>query len=78
MRRFLLGCFFAVIFAGAALAALHFPALTGRVVDEAGIISAPGRQNLEQTLADFEHQTTDQVVVVTLRSLEGLSIEDYG
>jgi len=78
MRRLLLGCFFAVVFAGGALAALHFPALTGRVVDAAGILSEPARQNLEQTLADFEKRSTDQVVVVTLHSLEGVSIEDYG
>jgi len=33
---------------------------------------------LEQKLADFESKTTGQLVVVTLKSLQGTSIEDYG
>lgn len=78
MRRFLLAVLLFLGLVGTASAALHFPALTGRVVDEAGILSAPARETLEQKLAAFEEQTTDQVVVVTLQSLEGDAIEDYG
>ena len=33
---------------------------------------------LEQKLSDFEIKTTAQLVVVTLKSLQGTSIEDYG
>src|SRR5687767_13232943 len=58
--------------------ALTFPPLTGRVVDEAGILDAATRASLEQKLADFEKKTTGQFVVVTLKSLQGTSIEDYG
>jgi uncharacterized protein len=57
---------------------LTFPALTGRVVDEAGLLSSADRTELTRTLADLEAKTTDQVVVVTLKSLRGTSIEDYG
>ncbi|MGZ8402908.1 MAG: TPM domain-containing protein [Rhodoplanes sp.] len=58
--------------------ALTFPPLTGRVVDEAGILDQPTRDALERKLADFENKTTVQLVVVTLKSLQGTSIEDYG
>jgi uncharacterized protein len=58
--------------------ALEFPALSGRVVDEAGILNATTRATLTQKLADFETKTTDQLVVVTLKSLQGTSIEDFG
>jgi uncharacterized protein len=58
--------------------ALTFPALTGRVVDDANILDPATRAALTQKLADLEAKSTDQVVVVTLKSLEGTSIEDYG
>lgn len=57
---------------------LTFPALTGRVVDEAGILDPATRQQLEQISAGLEQQTTDQLVVVTLANLRGREIEDYG
>ena len=57
---------------------LTFPALTGRVVDTAGLLSAPDRAVLTASLADLEARTSDQLVVVTLKSLQGTSIEDYG
>jgi uncharacterized protein len=66
-----------VAFVSAAYA-LTFPQLTGRVVDEAGVLSPAARAALEQKLADFEAKTTGQIVVVTLKSLQGTSIEDYG
>jgi uncharacterized protein len=58
--------------------ALTFPQLTGRVVDDAGILDAATKAALERKLADFETKTTGQLVVVTLKSLQGTSIEDYG
>lgn len=57
---------------------LTFPALTGRVVDEAGILDAETLTALTASLAALEQKTTDQLVVVTLKSLQGTSIEDYG
>jgi uncharacterized protein len=57
---------------------LTFPALTGRVVDEAGLLSAADSAALTGSLADLEAKTTDQLVVVTLKSLQGTTIEDYG
>jgi uncharacterized protein len=67
-----------IIFATAALGAVTFPELTGRVVDEAGILDPTTKTALERKLSDFEAKTTGQIVVVTLKSLRGTSIEDYG
>ena len=57
---------------------LTFPALSGRVVDEAGILDPATRAALTDTLAALEAKTTDQLVVVTLKSLRGRAIDDYG
>lgn len=59
-------------------AALSFPTLTGRVVDQAGLLDAATTKSLIQLLAQEEQQTSNQVVVVTLKSLQGHTIEDYG
>jgi len=58
--------------------AVEFPPLTGRVVDQAEILDPATRAALTQKLADLEAKTTDQLVVVTLRSLQGTSIEQLG
>lgn len=55
-----------------------FPALTGRVVDDAGVLSSSTRGDLSETLARHERATGEQVVVVTLPSLQGLTIADFG
>src|SRR5215475_11864572 len=66
-------------FTSAALAqALTFPALTGRVVDDAGIVDAGTRAALTEKLSALEAKTTDQLVVATVKSLQGTSVEDYG
>jgi uncharacterized protein len=58
--------------------ALDFPALSGRVVDDADILDATTRTALTGKLAALEAKSTDQLVVVTLKSLQGTSIEDFG
>ena len=68
-----------LILASTALAATpKFPTLTGRVVDNAGILSASTQSQLTDMLAAHEHATGQQIVVVTLPSLQGYTIEDYG
>ncbi|MBV6488834.1 MAG: TPM domain-containing protein [Pseudorhodoplanes sp.] len=69
---------FCALAVGAQAQGLSFPPLSGRVVDEAGLLDAAARESLTLTLADLEAKSTDQLVVVTLRSLRGTSIEDYG
>src|SRR6202012_4555165 len=61
-----------------AMAAPSFPALTGRVVDDAHILSDQTKSDLDQTLASLEAKTSRQLVVVTLPSLQGYEISDYG
>ena len=60
------------------LAAPQFPELTGRVVDNAALLSAPEHKRLTRLLEEHEAQTTNQVVIVTLESLQGYVIEDFG
>jgi uncharacterized protein len=55
-----------------------FPPLSGRVVDQAGILSASTQTDLTNLLAANERATGDQVVVVTLPSLQGDTIENVG
>jgi len=56
-----------------------FPPLTGRVVDNAGILDTWTQSELTNMLAAHEGATGEQVVVVvTLDSLQGYSIEDFG
>ena len=64
--------------AGSAIAAAKFPALTGRVVDEAHLLSPEVKQELTAELADLEQKTGHQVVVATIPDLQGYPIEDYG
>ena len=61
-----------------AWAAPKFPALTGRVVDDAGILSSDTKAGLTEKLAALEQKTSRQLVVVTLPSLQGYDISDYG
>ena len=59
-------------------AGLTFPALTGRVVDQAGVIPADLEATLTTRLEQLERQSGDQLVVATLTSLQGTDIADYG
>lgn len=62
----------------ASAAALKFPPLTGRVVDDAHVLSPQVQQQLTDQLAQLEAQTHHQLVVATLSSLQGDDIADYG
>jgi uncharacterized protein len=79
-RAGLVTAIFGVFLCAVAVAAyaLTFPELTGRIVDEAGILDPSTKAALERKLGEFETKTTGQLVVVTLKSLQGTSIEDYG
>ena len=58
--------------------AAEFPNFSGRVVDQAGLLSSEIEAKLTNQLADHEQATTNQVVVVTLTDLDGDSIEGFG
>ena len=55
-----------------------FPKLTGRVVDDAGLLPPAQEQALDQRLAALEQQSGRQVVVATIPDLQGYDISDYG
>lgn len=55
-----------------------FPALTGRVVDDAGLLSPVARERITGWLEQFELASKRQVVVVTVKSLQGYPVEDFG
>jgi uncharacterized protein len=60
-----------------AFAAPTFPTLTGRIVDQAGIIPADKQAAIEPKLRDLEDKSGIQLVVATVKSLEGQEIEPY-
>jgi len=66
-----------LLFAGLAVCAVTFPALTGRVVDEANVLSAQERDALSSKLAELETKSGIQLVVATVKSLQGQDIEPY-
>ncbi len=64
--------------AGAALAAITFPALTGRVVDQAELLSPQQEAELTQKSEALQQAAGRQLVVATVSSLQDNPIEDYG
>jgi uncharacterized protein len=67
-----------VVLGSRTFAAPTFPPLTGRVVDDAHVLSPDIQADLTAKLAALEAKTGRQLVVVTLPSLQGDDIEDYG
>ena len=53
------------------------PFLTGRVTDNADILSRDTRRAIAESLKAHEQKTGNQIAVLTIRSLEGESIEEY-
>ncbi|WP_066730514.1 YgcG family protein [Caulobacter sp. CCH9-E1] len=76
--RMLLLTLVAMAMALPALAAPTFPPLTGRVVDEAQVLSPDTERELSDKLENLETTTGRQLVVATVSSLQGYPIEDYG
>jgi uncharacterized protein len=60
------------------LAAPKFPPLTGRIVDNANLLSPATEARLSQELAALEAKTGRQLVVATVPDLQGYEIEEYG
>lgn len=56
---------------------LEVPFLAGRVNDNAGLLSVSAREALEALLKAHEDSTSNQVVVLTIPSLQGETLEDY-
>ncbi len=59
------------------VAALEVPALKARVNDYAGILAPATAGQLEEVLRQFEAAESTQIVLLTVPSLEGDSLEDF-
>ncbi|MBK8739110.1 MAG: TPM domain-containing protein [Betaproteobacteria bacterium] len=75
-RDLVFAAFLGVILPGLAHAA-DVPYLSGRVVDNAEILSAAAREQVEQAIKAHEGTSTDQIAVLTVPSLEGESVEQF-
>jgi uncharacterized protein len=78
LPRYLWALALALCLAAPAYAQLkEVPPLTGRVVDQAGMLDAGQRQRLESVLADYEAKTGSQIAVLLVKSTEPEAIEQY-
>lgn len=68
---------FSPLLSATAASALGVPRLTGRVVDTAHMLSPDAAREIDAKLAAFERSDSTQVVVLTIPSLEGESLEEY-
>jgi uncharacterized protein len=57
--------------------AFTYPALTGRVVDDAGVMTPASRSDVETKLKNLEDKSGIQLVVATVKSLQGGDIETF-
>lgn len=78
MIRYLAGLWLAVLCAAMPAAAQTFPKLSGRVVDQANLLTPAQRVDITSKSEALEAATGRQFVVATVSSLEGRPIEDYG
>ena len=77
MKKILLLLFFIINFSNASIPE-EFPKLDQRVIDEVGLLSPNVKTDLTNILKNEEEKTSNQIVVVILKSLKGYSIEDVG
>nr|WP_246347806.1 TPM domain-containing protein [Brevundimonas variabilis] len=78
LRQAFAALLLAICFLSTPVAAQTFPELSGRVVDQAGLLEPASEAALTDRLAALEAETGDQLVVVTLDTLQDYEIEDYG
>ncbi|WP_374376246.1 YgcG family protein [Dongia sp.] len=76
--RYLLGLMLLVVMSPALAQEMTLPALSGRVVDRAEILSPQAEADITAKLDAHEKTTANQIVVVTLPDLMGRPIEDWG
>jgi uncharacterized protein len=67
-----------LLFVASPAAAQDFPALSGRVVDAANLLTPQQEQQLSHRLEALERASSRQLVVATVPSLQDRPIEDYG
>lgn len=78
MRKMLCAYALAMLLLPAIVHAIDVPKLQGRVNDYAGMIAPQVRAELEKELGAFEQTDSTQIVILTVPSLEGEPIDDFG
>ena len=78
MKHLLAVLWLALVALATPVAAQTFPPLTGRVVDQAHLLSPAQVQDITSKSAALEAKTGGQLIVATVNSLEGYPVEDYG
>lgn len=68
---------FCLLAPASAGAQVDVPYLSGRIVDQAAILSAAARDRIAAMLKAHEDATGNQIAVLTVATLEGESVEDY-
>jgi uncharacterized protein len=66
-----------LLLTGSILMGADIPYLTGRITDNAQILSPETHQSLTEILKEYEDRTTNQIAVLTVPTLDGESIEEY-
>lgn len=77
LHSLLFSALLVLLLSGGNAAALEVPPLSGRVVDTGHILSTTTTDLLNQRLQQLEEQDSTQVVVLTITSLRGESLEGY-
>lgn len=72
-----LSAVFVVLLASAPLRGAEVPRLTGPVNDYAEVLSPDDEKRLTGFLLGQERKTTNQIVILTVKSLDGDTIEDF-
>ena len=72
--RFMLGV---LLMSAVSLAAQELPKPTGRITDLANVIDAATEADLDRRLDQLEQQTSSEIAIVTVPSLDRVPIEDY-
>lgn len=55
----------------------YFPKLDGRIIDQANLLSPDVKKDIDGILKKQEKETSNQIVVVILNSLNGYTIEEF-
>ena len=77
MIRFLAGLWLAVLLAATPAYAQNFPKLTGRVVDQAELLTPAQEAELSAKSEQLEKSTGRQYVIATVKSLDDQDVADY-
>jgi len=75
--RSAIACACWVLAAGLAFAQANLPKPMGRVSDFAGILDEATKAELDGQLDELERKTSSEVAVVVVKSLDGMTVEDY-